>query len=115
MIAAPSGSSPKVRCQVTGTSASASVSRCRALSAGLVSTRCTASAARNAGAAFAARNASAIKVPRPGPSSTRFTRSGSPICRHTAAAHAPISSPNIWLISGAVTKSPLTPNGSRLV
>ena len=27
----------------------------------------------------------------------------------------PISSPNIWLISGAVTKSPLAPNGSRVV
>ena len=30
-------------------------------------------------------------------------------------AHSPISSPNIWLISGAVMKSPLAPNGSRVM
>jgi hypothetical protein len=44
-----------------------------------------------------------------------LTRSGAPIWRHTAAAQAPMSSPNIWLISGAVVKSPFTPKGSRLV
>ena len=32
-----------------------------------------------------------------------------------AAAHNPISSPNIWLISGEVTKSPEAPSGSRVV
>ena len=31
---------------------------------------------------------------------------GSPMVCQTAAAHTPISSPNIWLISGAVMKSP---------
>jgi hypothetical protein len=30
-----------------------------------------------------------------------------------SASHSPISSPNIWLISGAVTKSPALPSGSR--
>ena len=34
---------------------------------------------------------------------------------HTAAAQTPISSPNIWLISGAVTKSPSLPIGWRVV
>ena len=34
--------------------------------------------------------------------------------RHAAAAQMPTSSPNIWLISGEVVKSPATPNGSRL-
>ena len=32
---------------------------------------------------------------------------------HRSAAHAPISSPNIWLISGEVVKSPAAPSGSR--
>ena len=31
-----------------------------------------------------------------------------------AAAHSPTNSPNIWLISGAVIKSPLTPMGAPL-
>ena len=43
------------------------------------------------------------------------TFSGSPICRQTAAIHNPINSPNIWLISGEVMKSPPAPNGSRLM
>jgi hypothetical protein len=72
-------------------------------------------AAEKAGTTFAARSASDIMVPRPGPSSTRRMFSGAPICRHTAAAHSPISSPNIWLISGAVTKSPDAPKGSRVM
>ena len=38
--------------------------------------------------------------------------SGEPICCQTAAAHSPISSPNIWLISGAVMKSP--PRAERI-
>ena len=41
--------------------------------------------------------------------------SGAPICFQTAAIHRPISSPNIWLISGAVMKSPRAPSGSRVV
>ena len=50
-------------------------------------------------------------VPRPGPSSTRRTRCGWPMLCHTAAHQSPISSPNIWLTSGAVTKSPPAPMG----
>ena len=50
-----------------------------ARSAGLISTRCTTSALRNAGTICAARSASSIMVPRPGPSSTRRTFSGEPI------------------------------------
>jgi hypothetical protein len=41
--------------------------------------------------------------------------SGAPICRHTVAIQTPMSSPNIWLISGAVMKSPPLPSGSRLM
>ena len=72
-------------------------------------------AARNSGITLAARKASSIMVPRPGPSSTRRTLSGDPIARQAAAAHSPTSSPNIWLISGAVVKSPAAPSGSRVV
>ena len=43
------------------------------------------------------------------------TFSGAPICRQTEAAHSPISSPNIWLTSGAVMKSPRAPSGSVVV
>ena len=77
-----------------------------ARSAGLISTRCTTIAARKSGTTCAARSASSIMVPRPGPSSTSRTFSGAPICCQAAAAHSPISSPNIWLTSGAVMKSP---------
>ena len=70
-------------------------------------------AARKSGITLAARSTSTIMVPRPGPSSTRLTSPGEPIARQVAAAHRPISSPNIWLISGEVMKSPATPNGSR--
>ena len=38
---------------------------------------------------------------------------GAPIACQAATAQRPISSPNIWLTSGAVTKSPARPNGSR--
>jgi hypothetical protein len=31
------------------------------------------------------------------------------------ASQRPISSPNIWLISGAVVKSPAAPSGSRVM
>ena len=54
-------------------------------------------------------------VPRPGPSSTSRTFSGAPISSPDGGAHSPISSPNIWLISGAVMKSPVAPNGSRVM
>ena len=54
-------------------------------------------------------------VPRPGPSSMTRTLPGSPMRFHTAAIHSPISSPNIWLISGEVMKSPRSPSGSRVV
>jgi hypothetical protein len=60
-----------------------------------------------------ARKASAVSVPRPGPSSTQIA-SGDPARCHRSAAHNPISSPNIWLISGAVVKSPADPSGSRV-
>ncbi len=60
------------------------------------------------------RSISAISVPRPGPSSTSRDRVGDPAAAHRSANHAPISSPNIWLISGAVTKSPAAPSGSRV-
>jgi hypothetical protein len=91
------------------------VSSWRRRSAGLISIRWTTSAARKAGTACAARIASCIMVPRPGPSSTSRTFSGAPINCHTDAAHRPISSPKIWLTSGAVTKSPARPSGSRVM
>ena len=72
-------------------------------------------AERNAGTTCAARNASSIMVPRPGPSSTSRTFSGWPIRCQTDAAHSPISSPNTWLTSGEVMKSPLRPSGSRVM
>src|SRR6516165_4295078 len=61
-----------------------------------------------------ARSASAISVPRPGPSSTRSKREGAPMRAQQSAVHKPISSPNIWEISGAVTKSPAAPKGVRV-
>ena len=52
-------------------------------------------------------------VPRPGPSSISRRIGGEPIAFQTEAAHNPKSSPNIWLTSGAVMKSPSRPSGSR--
>ena len=52
-------------------------------------------------------------VPRPGPSSTSRSIGGDPIDFHTEAVHSPSNSPNIWLTSGAVVKSPSRPSGSR--
>ena len=43
-----------------------------------------------------------------------LTRSGESMRVHTAAIHKPINSPNIWLISGEVMKSPEAPIGSRV-
>ena len=56
-------------------------------------------------------SASAISVPRPGPSSTSRTGAGRPIASQRSASQAPKSSPNIWEISGAVVKSPAAPSG----
>jgi hypothetical protein len=79
---------------------------------GEASTRCTRAAARKAGAAWAtARSASAISVPRPGPTSARITSSGRPILSQVTAHQAPRISPKAWEISGAVVKSPARPKG----
>ena len=59
------------------------------------------------------RSASAISVPRPGPISISRTVSGWPWPCQACTTNIPISSPNSWLISGAVVKSPERPNGSR--
>src|SRR5215472_14353586 len=80
----------------------------------LIEIRWTWMAARKSGITLAVRSTSTIMVPRPGPSSTKLISPGDPIARQVAAAHNPINSPNIWLISGAVVKSPAAPNGSRL-
>ena len=72
-------------------------------------------AAAKAGTTLAARKASCMSVPRPGPSSTRRMRGGAPMATQVSAAQSPINSPNIWLISGAVVKSPSTPKGSRVM
>ena len=66
---------------------------------GLVSTRCTLRAAQNSRATVLARSTSAISVPRR-PELDEMQRREDPINCHTATAHRPISSPNIWLISG---------------
>jgi hypothetical protein len=61
------------------------------------------------------RSMSAMSVPRPGPSSASTTGSGRPIRAQLSAHHRPMSSPKIWLTSGAVMKSPVAPSGSRVV
>ena len=111
----PSGTSSIDRCHETGTALPDKALRWSCSSAGLISTRWSAMAAWKSGITLAARNASSIMVPRPGPSSTRRILGGESIARQAAAAHRPISSPNIWLISGAVVKSPRAPSGSRVV
>ncbi len=40
------------------------------------------------------------------------TGEGAPIASQRSASHAPINSPNICEISGAVVKSPAAPTGS---
>ena len=115
IMAGPRGTSLSAPCQNIGTGSCSSVFSCTACSAGLISTRCSTAASRKAGSTLAARSASFIMVPRPGPSSMTRTLPGSPICFHTAAIHSPINSPNIWLISGEVMKSPRSPSGSRVV
>ncbi len=115
MIAGPSGASAKLPLQAIGAPAVSSASYWIWASGGLVSISVTSSAARNSGTTRAARKASLISVPRPGPSSITRTGLGRPIDVHTSAAHRPMSSPNICEISGAVVKSPSVPNGSRVM
>ncbi len=114
-MAGPAGTSETCACQATGAPVEDRVVSCRAFSTGLVSTRRMSAASRKRGTTRAARKTSAISVPRPGPSSTRRTGSGAPMRRQISPAQSPISSPNIWLISGAVVKSPSVPNGSRVM
>ncbi len=107
MIDGPPGTSSSVSCQIRRhASRRDGLLLLRTAASGLISTKCSTAALRNAGAACAARMASLISVPRPGPSSTMRTFSGEPTCCQTATIQSPISSPNIWLISGAVMKSP---------
>ena len=86
-------------------------SACFVRSAGLVSTRWIIG---DSAAARIARRASPASVPRPGPNSTKAASAGRPARTQTSASASPISSPNIWLISGAVMKSPSPPIGSRV-
>ena len=79
------------------------------------STNTTCAASTKPGTARPTRNTSAIKVPRPGPSSARMKRDGRPCSIQACAMDRPSISPNIWLISGAVVKSPAAPRGSRVV
>ena len=84
---------------------------CKARSGALISTRCRSSAAWKPGTPRVARRASAIRVPRPGPSSTRRTGAAGPSPASARRARRPDSSPNICEISGAVVKSPAAPTG----
>ena len=90
-----------------------SIDFCFSRSTGLISTRWMLSAWYSGGKTRSARSASAIMVPRPGPSSISRNSGGEPIAFQTEAAHSPSNSPNIWLTSGAVVKSPSRPSGSR--
>jgi hypothetical protein len=81
----------------------------------LVSTRCTCRSSKNRGAMrLITRSMSAIIVPRPGPISTSLTPVGVPCCCQACTMKTPTISPNSWLISGAVMKSPWRPKGSRV-
>ena len=123
-MAGPSGTSSMSSCQTIGgrfhlpaiavTAVAASLQGRERLplqlaQGALISIRCTVAASRNPGTVRAARSASRISVPRPGPSSMRRSGAGRPMPCQTTAHHKPISSPNTWLISGAVTKSPAAP------
>ena len=68
--------------------------------------------ARHRRAPRAARRASACRAP--GRARPARRDRGGPGRPRPAPAQAPMSSPNIWLISGAVTKSPAAPRGSRV-
>mmetsp|Transcript_3573 Transcript_3573/g.14427 ORF Transcript_3573/g.14427 Transcript_3573/m.14427 type:complete len:218 (-) Transcript_3573:321-974(-) len=86
---------------------------CISRSAGLTSTMCTETLCVNSLNTEVARSRSAMSVPLPGPSSMSLTFLGFPSCVHCHTAHAPMSSPNTWLTSGLVMKSPLWPKTSR--
>jgi hypothetical protein len=108
----PGGSAAASSCQAV--TAAPSSRACASRSTGEASTRWIRAAARKGRAtSSAARSASAISVPRPGPHSTSSTGSGRPIASQTVAAQRPSTSPKAWEISGAVVKSPPRPNGSR--
>ena len=106
------GMSSMRACHWTAWPVEASVACCTALSRGLISTRWTLAALRKDGFTRPVRSMSAISVPRPGPSSASTNGSGEPIISQTPIVHRPTSSPKIWLISGAVMKSPARPKGS---
>jgi len=55
-------------------------------------------------------NISDMSVPLPGPTSNISTPFRFPCAIHSATNHTPTNSPNIWEISGDVTKSPSRPN-----
>ena len=112
-ISGPSGAASSAAYQRSGAPASLRVSRCASIMTGLVSISATETLSKNFGTPRQTREASAIRVPRPGPSSAMVTRDGSPMDCHTATAQRPMSSPKIWLISGDVMKSPLPPIGWR--
>ncbi len=108
-IEGPTGTSSSRSCHEMGAPAAASLCCCTVRSVSDVSTKWTVTFFRKPGATRSARSASAMSVPRPGPSSMRRRLAGSPICRHVSQAHKPMSSPKIWEISGAVIKSPARP------
>ena len=62
---------------------------------GAIGDNANAIASEKDGTIDATRSISAIRVPRPGPSSTRLMVVGWPICCQTTPAHRPMSSPNI--------------------
>ena len=105
---------PSVLIQRGETSACASLRAWTSRSGPLGSIRIRSQASRNPGTIRAARRASSIRVPSPGPTSTSLNRSGAPSLRQVSTAHRPISSPNIWLIKGAVMKSPPAPSAGRV-
>ena len=112
-IMGPSGTPASSLCQLGRNAARRSA--WRFLKAGLTSTRWISALSTKPGAIWAARSMSAIMVPRPGPSSTKRKGAGAPIRRQISVHQRPNSSPNIWLISGAVVKSPDRPNGSPVM
>ncbi len=92
----------------------ASFSFCTARSGQEVSIIHTSQAATKSGASRTVRNRSLIRVPSPGPISTSRKASGLPMRVQVSTAQTPSSSPNIWLISGEVMKSPPSPRDGRV-
>ena len=94
----------------------ASVAACFARKTGLVSTRCTRAASRKPGAMRAARQRVRHQRAAARPSSTSAKGAGDPeVHPGLRRPPGPTSFPNIWLISGAVTKSPAMRSGSRVM